>query len=148
MGDELTRKRFWATLGEHGLDSKDAHRELRVYSMYDFEGTEADALAIILGGASPLEAPRKPAPPQSVAESMSDLGFAVEPTVDVPAPTELISAESLKTPGEFWMAVLANLKHNKSQALKLVGAGLLEEVRGTTFLDKYNTIARAVRDQS
>jgi len=145
MADEDTRKRFWAKLGEAGLDSKDAHRELRVYSMYDFEGTEADALAIILG-ASPPEAPRKPATAQSVAADRNDPGFATGPLRDAPAPTELISTANLKNLGELGMAVLANLKLNKTQALALVGVNEFIEVDGTTLQDKYNTIVCAVRD--
>jgi len=141
MEDESTRKRFWAKLGEAGLDSKDAHRELAVYSMYDFEGTEADALSIILSTAP--EAPRTPATTQTVVESMDDLGFATETPPGMP--TELISTSgNFDTAGAMWMAVLANLKLNKSHALELVGVTDLVEVQGITLADKYQTIARAI----
>jgi len=94
------------------------------------------------------EAPRTPATPRLVAAAdRNDPGFAIWPPRDAPAPTELLSTTNLKNFGELGMAVLANLKLNKTQALALVGVNEFIEVDGTTLRDKYNTIVCAVRDQ-
>jgi|GEM_PF-4699309 len=63
-------------------------------------------------------------------------------------PTELVPTTNLSSPGEFWMAVLANLKLNQTQALALVGVNELVEIQGTTFLDKYQAITRAMLKQA
>ncbi len=85
MEDEVARKRFWAKLGEVGLDSKDAHRELDVYSMYDFEGTEQDALNILVLGDRPQKPPECKlaqatgvAPPEALGTVQGDDAFPVE----------------------------------------------------------------------
>lgn len=42
--DEKQRARFWATVGQHGLDNKDVHRLLNITSLKDFQGGMGDAL--------------------------------------------------------------------------------------------------------
>ncbi|MBC8445733.1 MAG: hypothetical protein H8D74_00895 [Chloroflexi bacterium] len=44
IADEETRKKFWAWMGEQGLNSKDAHEALAAGSVYDFPGSKADAI--------------------------------------------------------------------------------------------------------
>ena len=107
--------------------------------MYDFEGTEADALGIILGSAMPPEAPR-----DGGEQDTSTRPPAANATGTA---TELLSVEGISNDGEFWMAVLANLKLSKSPALAAVDKAALAEIEGNTYQDKYNTIARAVRNQ-
>jgi len=145
MVDEATRKRFWAKLGEAGLDSKDAHRELRVYSMYDFEGTEADALGIILGSAMPLEAPRTPA---GAEDGMGPVGpTAQKPTAatgDAPDANNVFPVDTISTWGEFWGAVFNNLGLNKTQALDIAEVNDQVELSGTDYQAKYMTVARAI----
>jgi len=47
--DEQTRKRFWAWIGEQGLDSDAVHEVLGVESVKDFDGSKKDAMDLILG---------------------------------------------------------------------------------------------------
>ena len=135
MENENSRKRFWATLGEAGLSSNDAHRELNAYSMYDFEGTEQDALNILLPSQKPPEQSTEQVrgnPPPTMPET------ALEDTGN-------FSGEGVTTLGEFYGAIYLHLGLNRSQAHDLLGVSDYAEIPGTDYQGKYATVSLAQR---
>jgi len=123
MENEDARKRFWATLGEHGLDSAYAHRELHVYSMYDFEGMEEQALDIILG----LDKTPQEKPPERKSAGIAE-NFPVG---------------KIEHWGALFGAVWANLGKNRSEVLEACGVEKQEDIAGNTWTERYQTIVRA-----
>jgi len=120
------------------MDDETALANLRAYATRRAdEKAEAEAL----GSASHPEAPRDGGERKQDTSTRPPAANATETA------TELLSVEGISNDGEFWMAVLVNLKLNKTQALAAVGKTSIAEVEGTTYQVKYATIARAVRNQ-
>lgn len=134
MEDDVARKRFWAKLGEAGLDSEDAHRELDVCSMYDFGGTEQDALNILILGDRPQKLPERKLAQATEVPPPEAPGIAQG--------SDAFPVEKISTAGEFYGAIYKNLDLNKTQTLALAGVADHAEIAGTTFTAKYQVVAR------